>query len=158
MVEKIEDVDAELHSRARTCGHVLDDRKIRVVEAWSGDGVARQVSEAVDCGERRRIEPPIDRSDDLDWSRQIRTNGVGCSVETAVAGDDVDGIAALRLDDGRKLPAARERVPLEGQFIGCSEDESVTRIEVGEPILAGKVVAVLNGVPARTKRVRVFRL
>ena len=68
------------------------------------------------------------------------------------------GIAALRLDDRRDLPAARPRVAVEGQLLRRAQDETMARIEVGEAVLVGDVIAVLDVEVRGVERVGVERL
>ena len=90
--------------------------------------------------------------------RDVGTHAVRHAVQTAVAGHDVHGIAALRLDDRGKLPAARQDVPRERQSVGRAEDESVAGIEIRQAVLVGNVVAVLDGKAGGIERVGVERL
>ena len=96
---------------------VLDQRDIRVVETRSDDDVAPQIAEMIGGHEHRRIEPSVHRADDPDRSGDIGTHGVRHAVQTAVAGHDVHGIAALRLNDRGNLPSARQDVPRERQGV-----------------------------------------
>ena len=120
------------------------------MERRADDRRSAKVAEAIDGHEDRRIEPPIGRADDADGPGEVWTHGVRHAVESAVARHDVDGIAALRLDDRRDLPSATQRVARERQVVDGAEDESVARIEVRQPVFVGNVVAVLDGEAQRS--------
>ena len=75
----------------------------------------------------------------------VGPDGVRHSVERAVARDDVDGIAALRLHDRGELPAASQGMTGERQLVGGAEHEPVTGVEVRQAVLVRDVVAVLDG-------------
>ena len=130
MVEQIEHVDPEPQADAPAGPRVLDQRQIRVVETRPDDGVAPQVAEVTGGHEHRWIEPSVHRADDPDRARDVGTHAVRHAVQTAVAGHDVYGIAALRLNDRGKLPAARQDAPRERQSVRRAEDKPVPGIEI----------------------------
>src|SRR5262245_54545241 len=110
MIEKIKNLDAKLHADlfAELC--VLDQRKVGVVEPRTDDHVAAQISETRHRGKHRRVKPAVNVPDDRNWSRNIRPQRVRHSVNSAVAGYDVDRTATLRLDNRRELPPFLELV------------------------------------------------
>ena len=68
----------------------------------------------------------------------------GYAVDGAVRGDDVDGIAALRLHDRGELPALDEPVATKRQFVYCADDEAVAGVEIRRTAVAAQVIAVLH--------------
>src|SRR4051812_29312410 len=74
----------------------------------------------------------------------VRVGGGRPRYRDGVAREKVDGVAALRLDYRRQLPALEELVAVEGQLVEAAEDETVARVEVGKPPVAAQVEAVLH--------------
>src|SRR6185369_1460547 len=158
VVEQVEDVGTELETGSCAWLKILDDRQVGVMERRADHDVAAEIAESIHGNEHRCVEPLIHTADDAHRSGHVWTHGIRRAVETAVARDDVDRIAALRLDDCRQLPAAYQRVTGEWQFVCTAEHEPVPGVEVGQPVLIADVVAVLNGKAGGIERVGVERL
>src|SRR4029078_13528188 len=97
MVEEGEHVDAALETALLRWPSGLADRQIRVSEARSNDHVPPQISKAVDGHEDSGGAPTVHRTDEADWSCEIRANGVRRAGQAGVARHDIHRIAALRL-------------------------------------------------------------
>src|SRR6185503_7538681 len=145
LVEQVENVSPQPPLVAPGHRHTFADREIGAAERRTDHGIAAERAEAGYGYQRRRIEPLVHRADDRDRSGAVGAHGVRQAVERTVARDDVERIAALRLDDGRQLPAARQRVPAERKFVGRADDESVPGVEIGPSALVGNVVTTLDG-------------
>src|SRR5262249_52336700 len=158
MVEKVEELGAELRARGLADLRILDDRKINVVEARPDDHVASQTAEARDSHKDGGIEPTVYVADDVNRTRNIGPERAGHTVDHAVGGNDVDRVAALRLDYRSELPALDVPVAFDRQFINRAQDETVARVEVRQSAVTTQVVAVLHDHSLRAERIVVERL
>src|SRR5262245_54940016 len=130
VVEKVKELGPELRAHPFPDLRILDDRSIHVVEARPDDHVAAQVPEAPDGRKDRRVEPAVYVADDIYRTGDVWPERVGHSVDGADAGNDVDRVAALRLDYRGELPTLDELVTFDRQFINRAQDEAVACVEV----------------------------
>src|SRR5262245_28593852 len=98
VVENVEELSPELRAQALADLRIFGNRKIHVVEARPDDHVAAKAAEARDCRKDRGVEPAVYLADDVNRTSHIRPERIGHSVDVVDAGDDVDRVAALRLD------------------------------------------------------------
>src|SRR5262245_17517459 len=105
VVKEVEELGPELRSHPLAKPGVLDDRKISVIEPRPDDHVASQAAEARDRPKYRGLEPAVYAADDLDRPGYVRTERVGDAVDDAIAGNDIERVAALSLDYRGKFPA-----------------------------------------------------
>src|SRR4029079_3967612 len=110
MVEGVEHVRLQLYFRSRRQRDSFGDRDVQRLEARTDDGIAFEISEAVDRYENRRVEPLVDVTNDADRSSHIGTDCIRHSGQSAVARHDVQRAAALELEDRRNLPVPENRV------------------------------------------------
>jgi len=153
VVKEVEDLGPNLRTQSIAERNVLSDRKIHVIEPWPDDDVAAQVAEVRNRSEYRSVEPTLDAADDVDWTGHIWPQCVRYSIECAVAGDDVDGVAALSLEDPGKLPAIKEPVAAKWQFVDHADDDAVARVEIRKATITSEIIAVLHNDTLRTRDV-----
>src|SRR5262249_60507576 len=110
MVEEVEELHPELYLYLLTESGVLDDRKIRVIEPWSWHDVAAQSTETGHGREGRRVEPAIRVTNDIDRPGEIGSHCVCHTVDRAIAGDYVERVAALNLENCCQLPSLKKPV------------------------------------------------
>ena len=84
---------------------ILDYGEVSVIESWSNEYVSTQIAKSCYRSNRRGIKPTLHISKSLDSAIHIRPQRVRDSIYRAIAGDDIEGITALRLENRCKLPA-----------------------------------------------------
>ena len=149
MVEHIEDVRTQPQPVALGQRHALGDRR----------SVLRKLGPITTLRPRVPKRGAATKGDGSNhWSTlpmmeigpvDVGTDGVRHAVERTVARDDVEGVAALRLDDGRDLPPSGQRMSAGRELVYCAEHESMSGVEIGQTVLAGNVVTVLDGKAGR---------
>jgi hypothetical protein len=122
VVEDVEHIGLQLNPSLAGQRQLPGNGDVRVDKARSDDDVAAQGAEPVDRRERRGIEPAIRRAENANRPDDVGPDDVGDPGQAAVAGDDVDRVAALRLNDDGDLPAARKDMAAEGQHRHGTDD------------------------------------
>src|SRR2546429_9187954 len=130
MIKNVEELREELEANSVADCHVLNDGEICVVKCWPDDHVAAQVPKACDRRKYRSIKPCVGAAQNTDRPAHVRSECAGHTIDRAVGSDNVYRVTALRLHDGRKLPAFNESIAVKWQFIDCADYESMPNIKV----------------------------
>src|ERR1044072_1796035 len=99
MIENVEEFSSKLRAKSFAECDVFDYGKISVTKARSDHDIATEATETRHRPEHRSIEPLINAADRCNRSGHVRTRSISDTIHSAVAGDDVDGTAALYLND-----------------------------------------------------------
>ena len=159
MVKEVEELGPKLQSSvSRRASVFFMIEKSVLLNPGPMTTLRPRLPKRADRREYRSIEPTIDAADDVDWSGHIGPQRVRHASDCAVAGDDVDWVAALRLKNRGKLPAVEEPVAAKWQFIDCADDDAVARVEIRKTTIAAQVIAVLHNDALRTEGIVVERL
>src|SRR6185369_12137203 len=160
MIEDIKHFRAHLQAHRLVELDVLEQGEIHVTKAGADNHIASEIAEARDRSKGGGIEPAIHTTENYNRPRDIWPHRVCHSIDLAVRGDDVNRIAALRLNYGGKLPALFHAVASEWQLVNRARDEAVTRVEVRQSAITSQVVAVLHGDGRwwRTERIIIYGL
>ena len=143
---------------------VLEKREIQVVHTGAALGISSEVSERAGrrlC-ERSRVEPPVHGLlTGIRIAHQVGAVGAERVVEPAeICGRDRERESALPGVDAVDLPAADERVldarRVAGELLAAAErevvdeaaDEPMVDVEVGQTVVALRVVIVEEALPA----------
>src|SRR5262245_41405052 len=129
MVEEVENFSAKCDSQPIGRLHVLQDRKVRIVESRPDDHIPAKTAETHTGSEYRGIEPAIYATHNCDRPRHVRPQRVRHASDRAVRSHDVDGVAALRLHNRGDLPTRYQPIASEGQVIDATNHDTLARIE-----------------------------